>query len=166
MLCAWAPILLTLLEKRRPCIFRQVFSSTDQERPHQDRANFLGSLRMVRSGAIHQGVFTSGSLTDDAHSRVDAFVDRWHCRRSAQRSGRILAAVLEHLAESVRWVLSTKRADGCTSRRSHSHKIELTLKHKAFESVKGGNSSNVPKTEQLTRETNSAPFRNHASLIY
>ncbi|CAN0046290.1 unnamed protein product [Ectocarpus sp. 8 AP-2014] len=62
----------------------------------------MASLRLARAGAINQGVFVSGSLTNDGHARVDAFVDRWHCRRSAERSGLILAAVLEHLAWSVR----------------------------------------------------------------
>ncbi|CAM9714917.1 unnamed protein product [Ectocarpus fasciculatus] len=62
----------------------------------------MASLRLARAGAINQGVLVSGSLTNDGHARVDAFVDRWHCRRSAERSGLILAAVLEHLAQSVR----------------------------------------------------------------
>ncbi|CAN0356236.1 unnamed protein product, partial [Pylaiella littoralis] len=73
------------------------FSKHNQERP-----NFMGSLRLARSGAINQGVFTSASLTTDRRARVDAFVDRWHCRRSAQRSGQIFAGVLEHLAWRVR----------------------------------------------------------------
>eukprot|EP00904_Undaria_pinnatifida_P003608 jgi/Undpi1/13248/HiC_scaffold_8.g02910.m1 len=74
-----------------------VFASSDP-----DRQNFMASLRVLRSGAINQGVFTSGSLTSDGRSRVDAFVDSWHCRRLARRNGLILAAVLEHLAQSMR----------------------------------------------------------------
>ncbi|CAN0032882.1 unnamed protein product [Ectocarpus sp. 13 AM-2016] len=62
----------------------------------------MASLRLARAGAINHGVFLSGSLTNDGHARIDAFVDRWHCRRSAERSGLILAAVLEHVARSVR----------------------------------------------------------------
>lgn len=82
-------------------ICQKFFASTDHE--HQERANFMDSLHMARSGAIHQGVFTSGSLTSDGRARVDAFVDRWHCRRSAQRSGRMLSALFEYLGLRVRY---------------------------------------------------------------
>ncbi|CAM9778657.1 unnamed protein product, partial [Ectocarpus sp. 12 AP-2014] len=77
-------------------------SNHKQRRPSHPTPKFMASLRLARAGAINHGVFLSGSLTNDGHARVDAFVDRWHCRRSAERSGLILAAVLEHLARSVR----------------------------------------------------------------
>lgn len=60
------------------------------------------SLRLLRAGAVNQGVFTSGSLTGDARDRVDAYVDRWHCRRFADRYRVVLAAVLEYLARSAK----------------------------------------------------------------
>ncbi|CAM9930902.1 unnamed protein product, partial [Scytosiphon promiscuus] len=62
----------------------------------------MTGLRLARTGAINQGVLTSASLSIDGRARVDAFIDRWHCRRSAQRSGHKLAAVLKHLAQNVR----------------------------------------------------------------
>lgn len=62
----------------------------------------MASLRLVKAGAINQGVLTSGSLTADGRSRVDAYIDRWHCRREAQRCQEILAVVLRHLAWRVR----------------------------------------------------------------
>jgi len=78
----------------------QVRTPSDQD---QDRPNFLDSLRVARCGAINRGVFTSGSLTPERRARVDAFVDRGHCRLIAQRSEYLFMVVLEHLARSVRY---------------------------------------------------------------
>lgn len=122
--------------------YHQVFASADQE--HHERANIMDSLYMARSGAIHQGVFTSGSLTADGRARVDAFVDRWHCRRSAQRSGRILAALLEHLVQGVRWANKETRAlfEAPT-------KMALILNNLSFKGPGNKTSNNVTKAEKL-----------------
>lgn len=83
----------------------QVFEVCSSGRP-----NLFRSLRLARAGAICQGVHTSGSLTMDGRHRVRAYMDRWHCRRVAQRCSSILVSVLEYLARSVRRVAAYEKA--------------------------------------------------------
>lgn len=66
--------------------------------------SFMESLRLMRAGAINQGVYTMGSMTMDGRHRVEAYIDRWHCRRVAHRYSKGLTLVLHHLAYRVRQV--------------------------------------------------------------